>query len=153
MTASKKKKDRKKAATSQSQQRAEMGSRHFERSNPKKAPALGTRVTLNRVNERDSGAAPARAGPGNRFHQGVLSALPTAAPRAGRGPHAPPDTFTLHLPSRTPRQPSGPTPRPGRPAPTRLFPPRRTRPAALTSRPDPAETQPRSRRKSANGSD
>lgn len=50
-----------------------------------------------------------------------------------------------------------PTPQPGtvtHPALTRpLFPPHRTRPAALTSRPDPAETQLRYRRKSANGSD
>ena len=44
-------------------------------------------------------------------------------------------------------------PSPGRPAPTCVFPPQCTQPSTLTSRPDPAETQLRYHRKSANGSD
>lgn len=80
---------------------------------------------------------------------GSASAGPSRAQVPKGGPHCAP-----HLGAE--RRPSSPRPARHRHAPRAdptLFPPHRTRPAALTSRPDPAETQLRYRRKSANGND
>lgn len=113
------------------QRRAEGGSRHLKRSSCRR-PGCG-----NWCHRRGGmNATPGSAGAGPSRAQ-VPKGSPRRAPHLGAdrrpGPHAQPGTVT-------------------HPAPTRpLFPPHRTGPTALTSRPDPAETQLRSRRKSANG--
>lgn len=83
--------------------------------------------------------APARAPPGHRFQEGVLTALPTAAPSGGPGPHAQPGTVTHPMLTRPLCQDA-------------QLPPASSRPTARALPPSPAGQLPRKSSSASAGS-